>query len=1081
MKHNLRVWTALAALLITGLNNSPTVRAEGSKQLTPNNPGTTENLTSATNTRAGYLIHDSNSPNPVSQLFLKPNAPDEQRMYVRMKPGETLYYGLQRTTTGLNINQNNVIITVKWVDEFGLEQSQTTTLVTATGTNPFNAQLSPDQNGVIDDAAQNLAGPKTATNPTGYDALTITYPASQTGTRDYWVEMTQVGEAGLSADGKQSFYDFWDFTVKNASDQEQKGRLFSKFWAFTSGRSTGSAFLNRLSATFNMFTLVPSPAAGQYYVKQVELAGMRPLNFFFVANAKGSGTASTDFTESRKSTTGTGGYAEYLNFVNDPDITLWPSAPVPVFSRTAQFFCNPLNATGSAAFTTTSGENGSVNVLIDLNNNGIQDDIDVLLTQTVQSNVPATLLWNGRDRLNAVVAPGPNVKITLSFTSTGAPVNYPLYDAEGNDDGLRVQNVRPSSGGNTFFDRLYWDDTNLPNSLFPDAAGTPENERVRLNGADSTPGVHRWGDATNDVGNNITMNTWTYGFITPIDQVFTYEFLCDNDNDLVGDPIDLDDDNDGILDLTETFGVDPQLVGPSGVLVYLDAAYIHPILGGYIDLNRDGINDIFDTDNDGIPNHFDLDADGDGIPDAVEANSNVVPTYARGTAANNNRSSYSAAASRYIGAVGANGIPNAAESNNNDSGTLRTALVQNAADDADSDTRTAGSNTARLYNFLDIDSDNDGISDEIEFQTTAAYDIRKAQANFTTDTDRNGLRDAYDPGNGGTAIGTPVNSDGTGAIDMFATDSDGDNAGKSEILVYRQTADWSEGFAIGSDGVSGSEIVAKAAVFATLNPTKSGYYPITNDADGNASVLSLFLQDANANGIPNFLERGNVYYHDDNFNGLVDLYDPTYGGAPSTAPKMGTATEAAFRSFAVEVPLPVTLVDFTALAAGTNALLRWATAQEQDNAGFDIERSADGKAFAKVYFVTGQGTTSQRTSYAYTDKGAGLRPTTWFYRLRQVDRDGTASYSPVRVISFAGTSRPAQLVAYPNPAHNAMRVLVLGNAPTAPLQLFDAVGRLVHSQLAPTDGAEAVMPLTSLPAGIYVLRCGTLSQRITVE
>ena len=57
----------------------------------------------------------------------------------------------------------------------------------------------------------------------------------------------------------------------------------------------------------------------------------------------------------------------------------------------------------------------------------------------------------------------------------------------------------------------------------------------------------------------LTINTWSYGFITPIDQLYVYEYTCDNDNDGVTDATDLDDDNDGILDTQENGGVNPQL------------------------------------------------------------------------------------------------------------------------------------------------------------------------------------------------------------------------------------------------------------------------------------------------------------------------------------------------------------------------------------------------------------------------------------------------------------------------------------------------------------------------------------------
>ena len=236
-----------------------------------------------------------------------------------------------------------------------------------------------------------------------------------------------------------------------------------------------------------MFTLIPNPQdAIKFFVKEVELAGLRPYDFVFVANSRGTNTPGA-FAERRKSVAGALTPTKYNKFMNDPDPdpSLWPSATAPVFIRTAKAFCNPLTGLGGVAFTTTSGEQGSV--LIDLNGNRVQDGNDVLLTQNVTANVPTTIVWDGKDRLGNVVALGKS--IDLAFTSFGAPVNYPLYDAEGNPDGLRIQNVRPSSGCGKYFDRLYWDDTNLNTPDFPD--------RSRLNGELSTAGVHRWGDASN--------------------------------------------------------------------------------------------------------------------------------------------------------------------------------------------------------------------------------------------------------------------------------------------------------------------------------------------------------------------------------------------------------------------------------------------------------------------------------------------------------------------------------------------------------------------------------------------------------
>ena len=1048
MKSTLQFWVGVAVLLTVQLGGGVAVRAEGSKQLTPNATGTPTDLTDPANTVAGYLMHDSQ---PASTgTFLKPGAPDDHRLFIRLKPGETLYYGLQRIDTGdgRTGSQGDLDIVIKYKDTNGTELVALGTTLARNTASVSQSQLLP-QTGVIDNAAQNQAGPKTATNPAGYDALTVTCPASATGPRDYWVELTQVGESGLSTDLKRSNYNFWDFTVMSASGQEQPGRLFTKFWSFSTGPSSGAGgqYQNRLSAAFNLYTLIPNPQdATKYFIKEVELAGLRPYDFVFVANSKGTDTVGP-FAESRKSVSGASASPEYNNFVNDPDASLWPSAAAPVFIRTAKAFCNPMNGQGGVAFTTTSGEQGSVTVLIDLNGNRVEDGNDVLLTQNVTANTPATIVWNGKDKAGATVATG--TSIDLAFTSFGAPVNYPIYDAEGNPDGLRIQNVRPSSGGGQYFDRLYWDDTNLSAATFPDQA--------RLNGEISTAGVHRWGDATNQAGNILTINTWSYGFITPIDQVYVYEYVCDNDNDGITDAADLDDDNDGIPDTKETQGVNPQQAS-GGTLVYLDAAYVHPIFGAFRDKNNDGISDWFDTDLDGVPNHYDLDSDGDGLPDAVEAGLTAL-TWTD----NANTSLYSSAESRFAGTgnmVGANGLPNAVEARTVN--TTEVNAVSYTLPDNDGDLFGTASN----YNFLDVDSDNDGLSDELEAQSTVAYVTYSGKANFTTDTDKDGLRDVYDPNNSGDAIGAPVNTDGEGAVDMFDFDSDNDNATRAAMAIYQQTADWTEGFDTNGNGVAGDEILAKARLFATNNPGKASYYAV-----GQGGTLSVFLQDANADGVPNFLDHSSASYHDDNFNGLVDIYDPTYGGSPGTAPKASVgAVDAIFRTSTAQVPLPVVLTSFVAEAAGRNAVLSWHTAQELNSNHFDVERSLDGHSFEKIGTLSGGGNVNHASAYGYLDEGvAALGIGTLYYRLRQVDNDGKWAMSPVRTVSFGRATANAGITVYPNPTAGEA-TLDLSSLPTGSysVQVLDMTGRLMQ-QFTHEPGLP-VLDLRSLAAGAYFVK-----------
>jgi parallel beta-helix repeat protein len=177
-------------------------------------------------------------------------------------------------------------------------------------------------------------------------------------------------------------------------------------------------------------------------------------------------------------------------------------------------------------------------------------------------------------------------------------------------------------------------------------------------------------------------------------------------------------------------------------------------------------------------------------------------------------------------------------------------------------------------------------------------------------------------------------------------------------------------------------------------------------------------------------------------------------------------------------PLPVVLTAFTATAVqNRDALLSWTTASEINSAYFDVERSFDGSTFTKVSQVAAKGNTTSATNYSLTDASVAGRATgAVYYRLKQVDFDGTASYSPVRSVSFTKVVSLA-LSLYPNPAV-ASTTLDLSQLPTAgtyQVLVLDATGRQVR-QLSVGGGLLQPLDLTQLASGTYhVLVTGTLA------
>jgi hypothetical protein len=179
-------------------------------------------------------------------------------------------------------------------------------------------------------------------------------------------------------------------------------------------------------------------------------------------------------------------------------------------------------------------------------------------------------------------------------------------------------------------------------------------------------------------------------------------------------------------------------------------------------------------------------------------------------------------------------------------------------------------------------------------------------------------------------------------------------------------------------------------------------------------------------------------------------------------------------------PLPVALLDFVAQPQGAAVALAWHTASEKNSAYFDIERSLDGRTYGKLGAVAAQGTTSQAHAYAFRDAALPGGAATLYYRLRQVDADGTYTFSPVRVVRVGGADLGAgPLALTPNPT--AATATLTGATAQVAVQVIDALGRTVYATTAAADGTARLDLPAGLPAGVYVVRAGTQAARLLVQ
>ncbi len=160
--------------------------------------------------------------------------------------------------------------------------------------------------------------------------------------------------------------------------------------------------------------------------------------------------------------------------------------------------------------------------------------------------------------------------------------------------------------------------------------------------------------------------------------------------------------------------------------------------------------------------------------------------------------------------------------------------------------------------------------------------------------------------------------------------------------------------------------------------------------------------------------------------------------------------------------LAVETTRFYAFAQNTTNVLEWAVASEKDHDFFDIERSNDGVFFETIGRVTGRGTSNTAKVYQFTDNNPF---STTYYRLRQVDNNGTATYSPVVVVA----SRPPVLRLMPNPATDFIRLETAGTPLADHYFIVNARGEMVQSAELPPDHR---LDIQALPPGLYVVGLG---------
>lgn len=192
-----------------------------------------------------------------------------------------------------------------------------------------------------------------------------------------------------------------------------------------------------------------------------------------------------------------------------------------------------------------------------------------------------------------------------------------------------------------------------------------------------------------------------------------------------------------------------------------------------------------------------------------------------------------------------------------------------------------------------------------------------------------------------------------------------------------------------------------------------------------------------------------------------------------------TAANAGFDLDAIETlsVIPVELISFTAQNVRNKVILKWQTATETNNMGFEIERKiinvGDGE-WITIGFREGNGTTTEPKEYSYVDDVSDIQASSLSYKLKQIDFDGSIEYSPEIEVDVNGPTEFALYQNYPNPFNPSTTIkFELPKKADLIIAVYNSLGEKVAVAFKGEldEGYHQVeFYATSLPSGVYFYR-----------
>ena len=165
--------------------------------------------------------------------------------------------------------------------------------------------------------------------------------------------------------------------------------------------------------------------------------------------------------------------------------------------------------------------------------------------------------------------------------------------------------------------------------------------------------------------------------------------------------------------------------------------------------------------------------------------------------------------------------------------------------------------------------------------------------------------------------------------------------------------------------------------------------------------------------------------------------------------------------------LPVEFLYITAKQELSENRIDWATAMEENNSHFIVERTHDGASWESLDEIGGAGFSSNIMKYTYLDQNPYSDVN--YYRIKQVDYDGRYDYSPIVMVNSLIEEANISLKVYPNPAMDYVQVQWGQEEETGKIVLIGLNGNVVAEQM-PDQHNAMVIDLTSVKDGVYFVQ-----------